>query len=429
MNLSESFIEENFRYLESLTSLGIRTDLSFMKRALSLIGNPQEKLKTIIVGGTNGKGSVVSFIGSILKTAGYRPGLYFSPHILDVRERIVADGKMISRADGAALISEIREKITGKKTAQSLELTYFEFITLMAYIHFAEKGFDPAVMEVGLGGRFDATNVGRPKVSIITNVSLDHTNILGDTEKEIALEKVEILPDGGALVVGRTSDKVKKLLKKAAMDKGAKINFMGEEFDCRPVGPKAFDYTGLRSDISGLRPGLLGAHQAENAAVALAAIELLIEMGYEVSEKDIRKGIRDTRLFGRVDRVSKRPELIFDVAHNPDAAGALVRYLKGLPEMKTAFVVGMMTDKDITGFLKVLDTIADAIFLVPLSVSRAASIKKLEGAAEGLKNHVYTRKSVGDGIGAARGLVGKSGMVVVCGSFYTIEEAWRAIKD
>ncbi len=421
--MDERKIKKEFAYLESLTSRGIRTDLTVMERALALMGDPHEALNKIVVGGTNGKGSTVSFIGSALANAGYTPGLYYSPHIVDFRERIVVGSEMIAISDAASLIERVRETVD-----DPLKLTYFEFITLMAFVRFKDVGANPAVMEVGLGGRFDAVNVGTPVVSVITNVSLDHTDYLGDTLEEIALEKVQILPKGGTLVVGRVTDPVKSLLKKEAKERGAASYFLGENFSFELEESDDVIYRGIDFTLSEVSVGLPGAHQAQNVAVALAVLEVLRERGYKVPGGAMREGVGSLYLPGRMEVIAHAPEVIVDVAHNLDAATALIEYLTTLPVKKTAFVVGMMGDKEIKGFLKVLDLEGEGIFLTALDVPRAAGVEVMAKAASGLKTPVKSFKTMAEALNAARDFVGEEGRVVVTGSFYTVEAAVREVR-
>jgi dihydrofolate synthase/folylpolyglutamate synthase len=297
----------------------------------------------------------------------------------------------------------------------------------MAYVHFADVGADPAVMEVGLGGRFDATNVADPLVSVITNISRDHTDLLGDTEEEIAREKVQIVPRGGTLVVGRVREAIKDLLADEAESRGAEMYFLGDDFGGTPAGENRFDYRGIEEDIPDISYPLPGAHQVENASVALAVVELLGRRGYRIGEEDIREGIENTRLIGRVQTISEAPRIIVDVCHNEAAAKILVDYLSSLPERKTALVVGMMADKDIGGFLRVLDGHGEKFFFANLAVPRAAKAEVLSEEAKGLKTPNSAHDTMADALSAAKEYVGKDGRIVVCGSFYTVEEAWRIV--
>jgi dihydrofolate synthase / folylpolyglutamate synthase len=426
---SDTDIAGQLSYLEELTGRGIRADLSSTRTALSLLGHPERKIRTVIVGGTNGKGSTVAMIGSIIRHAEYSVGCYYSPHILDVRERIVFNGRPISPADMACLINRVRGKIAGY-----VELTYFEFLTVSAYVWFAEKKADLCVMEVGMGGRFDATNVADPLISVITTVALDHTRYLGDTEEAIAIEKVQIVPRDGILVAGKVSGVVTKILQDHAREKNADVILLGRDF--KAVRIKGTDagyannmrYRGLSVRFDDMYLPLAGRHQIDNAAVALAVVELLGQKGFSIPERAVRQGIASVHLSGRIQRISDVPEVIVDVAHNPAGARVLADYIRALPKKKTAFVVGMMADKDIGGFIKRINGVADLLVLTQPRVERAASIQTLAGVLGSPGRQLHMIQSVGEAVDWARSSVGKEGRVVITGSFYTVQEAMERIN-
>ncbi len=428
-NASDSYIKDQFLYLEGLTARGIRTDLSQMRAGLVLLDNPERAVPTVIVGGTNGKGSVTTMIGNIVRHAEYSVGCYYSPHLFDVRERIMLNGIMISSVDMARLIQYIREK-----TEPDLNLTYFEFLTLSAYTFFARSKVDLGVMEVGMGGRYDATNVTDPIVSVVTTVSLDHTGYLGKREEEIAEEKAQIVGDGCVLVAGRVSESVREILRNHAREKGAGSFFLSEDFVGKAQsvkvrnGTTAMRYRGLGTHLDKVIVSLPGAHQIDNASVALATVEILGRRGFSISEDAIRKGLSSVHLPGRMERIAENPETIVDVAHNPAGARVLAEYIRLLPKKRTALVVGMMGDKDIGGFLRELDGLAVSIALAAPRVDRAASIADLKRAAVSLGTPVRSYGGVSAALEASRRLVGDQGRIVVTGSFYTVEEAAREIR-
>jgi dihydrofolate synthase/folylpolyglutamate synthase len=427
---SNQYIADQFSYLEGLTVRGIRSDLSVMREALTLLDHPEDKVRTVIVGGTNGKGSTAAMIGGIVRHAEYSVGCYFSPHILDVRERIVFNGRLISIRDMAELIGYVRSK-----TERLIDLTYFEFLTLSAYFLFSEKKADLGVMEVGMGGRFDATNVTEPLVSVITTVSLDHTRYLGNSRKKIAVEKVQIVPEGGVLVAGRVDSGVKGVLREHVRERGGDAFFLDEDFSGTVKaggGPRdvvTMDYQGIAADYDDILVPVAGSHQADNAAVALAVIEILGKKEFSVSETAVRRGIASVRLPGRMERIGTDPEVIVDVAHNPAGARALACYIQSLPKKKTAVVVGIMGDKDIRGFLEELVETADVMILAPPHVQRAASLHALEEAAESLERPVRVSESISGAVAVGKEAAGIDGRVVITGSFYTVQEAMRDTID
>lgn len=421
---SETFIDRQFDYLESLAARGIRTDLSVMRRALAILDHPEKKAPVVIVGGTNGKGSTTAMIGNIIRHAEYSVGCYYSPHIHDVRERIQLDGTLISAADLAGLIRHVRDRLQGH-----VDPTYFEFLTLSAYYWFAEKGADLAVMEVGMGGRFDATNVTDPLVSVITTVSLDHTAYLGDSREAIAVEKAQIVPPDGSLVVGRVSDGVARVLADEVKAKAAElfrldVDFQGIRIETADMSANTrMRYRGLSTQFDDILLPLSGAHQIDNAAVALAAVEILGRKGFSVGERSVRQGIASIRLPGRIQLIAVSPEVIVDVAHNPAGARVLADYLRTLPKKKTALVIGMMADKDIEGFLREITGEADIVVLAPPGVERAASLDALVRAATLSGSSIRPEETVAQAVDYAVQAVGDTGRVVVTGSFYTVHEA------
>jgi len=401
-----------------------------MRKALRLVNNPEQETPTVIVGGTNGKGSTTAMIGSIIRHAEYSVGCYYSPHISDVRERIELNGEMISKNDMARLIGYVREK-----TDRLVDLTYFEFLTLSAYCWFAEKKAALGVIEVGMGGRFDATNVTNALVSVITTVSLDHTGYLGNTTEKIAGEKALIVPEGGSLVAGRVDAGVKRVLKNHARRMHAEAFFLDEDFRGIEItgeesGDAVFiDYRGMAAEYNDIRVPIVGSHHVDNAAVAMAVTEILGRRTFSVSEQAVRQGLGKVRIPGRIERIAADPEVIVDVAHNPAGARVLADYIGSLPKKKTAFVVGMMGDKDITGFLKKIDKAADMIVLAAPHVERAAPLRTLEEAAGSCESPIRLSGSIREAVTEAKKAVEDGGRVVITGSFYTVQEALHETPD
>jgi dihydrofolate synthase/folylpolyglutamate synthase len=401
-----------------------------MREALRLLDNPERKVPTVIVGGTNGKGSVTAMIGNIVRHAEYSVGCYYSPHILDVRERIVLNGRLISTQEMANLIGRVRSKTEGP-----VEPTYFEFLTLSAYFWFAEKNVDLGVMEVGMGGRFDATNVTDPIVSVITTVSLDHTRYLGYSRENIAAEKVQIVPEGGTLVAGRVDDSVRRVLRDHAEKKGAETYFLDDDFygietpGARSADVTGMHYRGMSVEYDDILVHFAGRHQVDNAAVAMATVEILGRKGFSIDYDAVRQGIASVELPGRIQRIARSPEVIVDVAHNPAGGRALAEYIRSLPKKETALVIGMMEDKDIEGFLKEFEGEADLLVLAPPHVGRAASIPALKEAAHSFVKPIIIEETISEAVTAAVKAVGDGGRIVITGSFYTVQEAMNRILD
>ncbi|MBI5328778.1 MAG: bifunctional folylpolyglutamate synthase/dihydrofolate synthase [Deltaproteobacteria bacterium] len=356
---------KTMEYLYSLERLGIHLGLARMKAILKSLDNPQDKLNIIHVGGTNGKGSTSAMIESILMKTGYKVGLYTSPHLFRFNERIRVNGREIPDRKIAELVERIRQRVEAKVEAKakakespnlSLNLTFFEFTTAMAFLYFAEEKVDIAVMEVGLGGRLDATNVGKPLVSVITNIAKDHESILGGRISDIAFEKAGIIKRGGILISGETKPAALKVLNSACKKKGAVFYRLDRDFfieqwsngateqrrnrkadssapslgwvpprfpDSLTFHLSPFTFTGRRWVYKNLQINLLGRHQHLNAACALAAAEVLEEKGYTIPEIAVRKGLASVYWPGRLEIVSRRPLIVLDCAHNPAGAEVL----------------------------------------------------------------------------------------------------------
>ena len=263
-------------YLKSLESRGVHLDLGPVRRSLERLGHPERASRAILVAGTNGKGSIAAMLASILKAAGYRVGLYTSPHLIDFKERIRINGHRISQA---ALINLTREVRLGLEVEPRLELTWFEFITVLAFLHFARHETDIDVLEVGMGGRLDATNVVDPEVSVISNISLEHREYLGDTLDKITAEKAGIVRDKGTCATGSRNRAVVSTLEKICRGRRARLVRLGHDIRVRSEGTGKFSYFGLSRRYRHLCAPLRGKHQLDNAAVALGAIELLETRG------------------------------------------------------------------------------------------------------------------------------------------------------
>src|SRR3990167_1954466 len=348
MPIQPSSYKEAIRYLYNLETYGIRLGLKRVTALLNSLDNPQNKLSIIHIGGTNGKGSTSAMIASILQKSGYKVGLYTSPHLNKFNERIRVNGRAITDRRIVFLVKKIRSIAE----RQNIELTFFEFTTAMAFLYFAEEKVDIAVIEVGLGGRLDATNVGNPLVSIITNVAKDHQATLGNSIREIASEKAGIIKKGGILISAETKPAALKVLttecnrKRAVFYRLDRDFFMdekkrknGEIYFPIPRFPDSFmshsspfTFTGRRWLLKDLRTNLLGRHQRLNAACTLAVLEVLEETcprmflsgkGFRISESAVRNGLQNVSWPGRLEILSERPLIVLDCAHNPAGADVL----------------------------------------------------------------------------------------------------------
>jgi dihydrofolate synthase/folylpolyglutamate synthase len=410
---------ESIEFLYGLQHHGIKLGLETTEALLSRMGAPHRRYPSLHVGGTNGKGATAAMGAAVLQTAGYRVGLYTSPHLVNFRERIRVNGELIAEERVADLVERVR-------VAQDPDLspTFFEFTTAMAFQYFAEMAVDVAVCEVGMGGRFDATNVLRPVVSAITNVSLDHQAYLGTTVGAIAGEKAGIIKEGIPLVVGRLNAEAAGVIGPIASERSAPWSRLNHEFRCDGDPLAGFHYTGLERAYSGLVCPLPGAHQLENAACALAMLERASGAGLHVSEYAVRAGLRDVSWEGRLERVEDRPLLLLDGAHNPGAAAVLVPYLAGLrrerPGARIFLVLGMMRDKDREGFARILLPLIDEVILTQAQHPRAATVQELRTSVGERAGLVHEASLPADALTLARRLAEPDDVILVTGSLMLV---------
>jgi len=409
-------------YLYGLEKFGMIFGLTQVERILEAIGNPHRAIQSIHIGGTNGKGSTAAMMASILQHEGYRVGLYTSPHLIRFTERIKVNGKEMEEKEVASLTGWIRERI--EEAGIPSPFTFFDFTTAMALLYFGQKMVDLAVLEVGLGGRLDSTNVVDPLLSVVTNVSRDHEDVLGRSILKIAGEKAGIIKSGRPFITAATQPRVLQLFSKICRDKGSPYYRVGKDFRDVPVGQRDFHYEGLHRKLWGLTLNLLGPHQIINATTALGAMEVLEEIGYTVSTQAMVEGLRRVDWPGRLEMVSSLPRVILDGAHNP--AGALV--LKESLEREFRYrhlilLVGILKDKDIKGILHTLAPLAEHIILSRPHVERAAPESSLRKA---LGRNGRRAEIVGDldeAIKKGLSMTGEEDLLCITGSLYMVGEA------
>ncbi|TRZ99588.1 MAG: bifunctional folylpolyglutamate synthase/dihydrofolate synthase [Nitrospiraceae bacterium] len=427
-------VERSITYLYGLQSHGIKPGLTRTRVLLGSLGDPHRSFRSIHVGGTNGKGSTAAMIASVLGSRGYRVGLYTSPHLIDFTERIQVNGRVISSDRVGALTEKIRQ---ASDACLSEPPTFFEATTVLAFAYFAEAGVDCAVIEVGLGGRFDATNVLMPLVSVITTIGMDHQEYLGTTPESIAFEKAGIIKQGVPVVAGRLASESLSVIRRTAAEREAACVALGEDFDARGEAPEQFSYGGLRRRYDSLSCSLPGRHQMDNAACALAALELAEARGLAVGEEAVREGLRVVRWPGRLELVSRRPDVWLDGAHNPQAAEALAAYLTTLSSRCgpaapgcLILVVGMMRDKDRKGVLSRLAFVPGVRHLVVTSAAhpRATDPQELAYDCEGLGVPVAVRPTVAEAFAHARSLAGPDDTICVTGSLLVVGEAKAVLE-
>lgn len=410
--------KEAVNYLYSLQKFGIKFGLSKTANILEALGNPHRGRKYVHIAGTNGKGSVAAFLGSMLNEAGYKVGVYTSPHLLRFTERFRINGTEMSRETSAGLIEELKQ-VTVKEEPP----TFFEATTAMALTWFAREEVDLAIMEVGMGGRLDATNIIHPLVSVITNISLEHQFYLGKTLMDITMEKGGIIKKGVDLVTGAIRPQVVQAFKDRCEEMDAPFWRIGEQV-CYRTTSSGLHYYGTKHRLKSLKLGLRGPFQARNATMSLAVAELLERKGFVVSEEEIRKGLIDVFWPGRLHVVSQDPTILLDGAHNPGAARALSEALKrDFRYRRLYLVIGVMDDKDIKDILRWLAPLADHIIYTRPEYYRAAKPERLMAEGASFKRPGEISPKLFLALDRAKELAEPDDMVVVCGSLFTVGEA------
>jgi dihydrofolate synthase/folylpolyglutamate synthase len=416
-----------FADYERLPRSGIVWDIKRIERLLGRLNNPQHYANTVHVAGTKGKGSTAAMIASILLSAGYRTGLYTSPHLLSFTERIQVGGRPVDEADWAGLTERIRPHVGAENKIGDLgELTTFEILTAMAFLYFRDVKADYQVVEVGLGGRIDATNVVKPQVCVITSISYDHTDVLGDTLAKIAGEKAGIIKPGVAVVSAPQFPEAMEVIERACRVQDARLVKVGEEVTWEKGKyndeGQHFRVKGLKGEYDLWLP-LLGEHQMENAANAVAAAELLTGMGTRIPAESIAEGLAKVRWPGRLQVLGKEPWVIVDGAHN---AYSMLRLGEALEQYfiydKAKLILGFGGDKDITGMAREAAAITGDIVLV---ASRHPRAVKAEVLVEEFKKHGVTPRvaaSVKEAIRLALEEAGDNDLICAAGSIFVIAE-------
>ncbi len=427
-------------YLYGLQRFGVKLGLENIRRLLKAAGDPQCGFPSVLIGGTNGKGSTAAFLSSILRAAGNRVGLYTSPHLLEFTERVRVDGRAIGQADIARLTDELRSVVTAVFPLHDTphpapgtvsHPTFFEVTTALALLHFFRSQVDYAVVEVGLGGRFDATNVLDPEVAVITNIALEHEDYLGKTLGAIAAEKAGIVKAGNPLVTAADAPEALAVIADACRDRGAILldvramcnweiggsDLSGQRFVVAQTGQPTGEF-GIR---------LLGRHQVTNAVTALAVARLLRARGAIIPESAIRDGLRITRWPGRLQLFPGHPLVILDGAHNPAGAKALRAFLE---EQRFAdrlvLVFGVLQDKDWMAMLQELGPLAKRVILTRPESERAADPRGLV-EAERFCPKLEILEDVAEAIALARTMAEPGDAVVVTGSLFIVSAALRAL--
>lgn len=386
-------------FLDELQCKGTKLGLERMRSFLQFIGNPEKNFKSVHVAGTNGKGSTCAMIESILREAGYKTGLYTSPHLVRFNERIQVNGKQIGNEQLAKLIGELKQAAEESK----IGLTYFEFITAAAFKHFADSKVDIAIVEVGMGGRLDATNLITPIASVITNVEKEHEKFLGETVEAIASEKAGIIKENVPLVTAEWKSDILWLFRQQCMKKGSDMLIVDKPFEGN-----------LRMQVS---------FQRWNAATAIGVIRELREQGFHVKEKAIERGLLKAHWPGRFDLVQRNPDVLLDCCHNPGGCFVLAKAFEEIfPEEKAILVVGVSSDKNISGMAELLAPLAKKVFATNARY-RAMPVEKVAEAFEKCGKETEAIEGIENALRKALETAIKKDVILVTGSCFVVGEA------
>jgi dihydrofolate synthase/folylpolyglutamate synthase len=418
-NLRTMLFQDALSYLLSLghETLTIKLGLTNTETLLNALGNPHHNFPAVQIAGTNGKGSTAVFLDSICRTAGIRTGLFTSPHLISITERIKIDGRPISENDFAQLTNEVRTTAEQLVLSGKLETlpTFFEHVTAIALLAFREARIELAILETGLGGRLDSTTAAQAEVVAITQIAIDHEEYLGRTIEEIAAEKAAIIRPGVTAVIAPQASEPARV-----------ISRRGQEVDVTPrfVEPR----TALDDDV---QLGLRGRHQRDNAAVAIALAEALRERGFVILREAIIKGLKRATHPGRLELWEGKPPILFDGAHNPASARALKTYLDEFVQQPITMIFAAMRDKPLSEMAAILFPNADKLILTEIDNPRAASIAELLDA---MPNHfdrarILYAADVDEALQLARTITSANGLVCVTGSLYLIGAAQQVLRQ
>jgi len=375
-----------------------KADIGNISKASNQLGNPHKKFKSIHVAGTNGKGSVSHMIASILQEAGYKVGLYTSPHLKDFRERIKINGNLISKKEVIDFISN------NKIEFEQIKLSFFEFTVALAFDYFYKSKVEIAIIETGLGGRLDSTNIIKPIISVITNIGLDHTNLLGETIEKIAYEKAGIIKTNTPVIIGRKQKEIDHIFKNISKKRGASI---------------------IHSDSFDFKLDLKGNYQKENCNTSVTAITEVKKLGWEISDKNIKEGlknvIKNTKLEGRWQVLNKKPLIICDTAHNKDGLTAVIQQILQIKYKKLHIVFGAVNDKNINELLDLLPKNAKYYFCKP-NIPRGLNTNTLQEISYKKKIIGDTFSSVKDALEKAKKNANFNDLIFIGGSTFVVSE-------
>ena len=419
--------EQCLIYLDQIQNLGIKFGLDNVRTILSSLNDPQKQYDSIHVAGTNGKGSVCAMLNQILMEHGFRPGLFTSPHLVTVRERIQISGQPIAEREFSGHLTRLRDTIEELIASKKLlsPPTYFEMLSCVAFLHFAKERVDMAIFEVGMGGRFDATNVVEPVVSAITTISPEHQKFLGETQAEIASEKAGIIKPGIPLVCGVEEKEAHATIRKKADEIGAPFFAVFSKsrrlYTQKTSQNFRFEYN-LEKDVYTYTPSLKGEHQGKNAAVAIAIAGKLSEQGRPLEKARIIRGIEKARWPGRLEVVSENPRVLIDGAHNEEGAKALRKYIQEFIPSPRVLIFAVMRDKDISKLSEILFPLAQRVICTTFPYFKAASPEDILKKASQFRDRIVIQTDVDKAVQTALRLASSDGVIFVAGSLFLVGE-------
>lgn len=426
--------EESINYINTKPMFGAKSGLERTKRILELMGNPHEKLKCIHIAGTNGKGSITAMITNVLVKQGYKVGMYTSPYIEYFEERIQINGKCIEKNELAKFVTKIADIAKQIEKEGYDRPTHFEIITCLMFIYFYEKNVDYAVIEVGLGGRLDSTNVITPIISIIASISLDHTNILGDTLDKIAYEKSGIIKEGVPVILYPQKIESLNIIEKVCAKRGSKLIEVPEEpvyYEEKIIKNEYYQMLKVKTFKSEyeIKLSLLGKHQLLNCVTALYAIETLKDLGIFISQASVKQGFSTVKWKGRLEILNEHPIVVVDGAHNIDGitkiAESINTYFK---YKKLNLIIGILADKQVDDMIKIIAPMANNIISVTPNSTRAENCEKLNEIIRKYNKNCTAEKNYEDAYKKALSYCDEDDLLLVCGSLYMIGDMRKIIN-
>jgi dihydrofolate synthase / folylpolyglutamate synthase len=427
--------EDALRYIEETHKFGIRLGLENISKLLEMLGNPQDNLNIIHIAGTNGKGSTCSFITKILQTSGYNVGLYTSPYLETFTERIRVNGYNIPEEEVASIVTLIKTKIDEMVREGYSYPTEFEIVTAMAFYYYNKQKVDYVVLEVGMGGRYDATNViNRSLVSVITPVSLDHIDALGDTIGKIAYEKAGIIKENGLVIIHPQEEEAQNVIREVCREKNAKyitVDTKNIEILKSTIESQIFNCEVLEKKYNNIEICLIGEHQINNSIVALNVIEILKDKhNLKISDDDVLKGLNETRWPGRIEKIQDNPVFIIDGAHNEDGANSLAKSIdKHFKDKDITLIIGMLKDKDIDSVLQILIPRCNKVITTTPDNPRALSPEELKEKIQRYNKQVIALDSIEKAVYYALENSHKDEVIISAGSLYMIGTIRSIIKN